>query len=272
MTFLILQMFVYLLVALLLGAAAGWIWRSIGNNQEVETLSRQVNEAKAKIPQLESQVRARDDKLRKVQDAHASTKDEAAKALEFAADNDRELRQKEQEIARLKNQLSQLQSFASDTDSDDVLIDAQLQTETATAATPSGSERKVDTSQPAANEDADEVVAMLHAQIERLEVELADARYQLDIGASDANLRSEVDELTSRLRQKAQEHDRLNRQLEAEKNKVAELEQERELQNKSLQILHQQLEMERQHAGDGAAHRDSAERKDAVAAGAVERA
>ena len=244
MTYLILQIFVYLLVALGLGGAAGWIWRSIGNHQEVEALSRQVNEAKAKVPQLESQLRARDDKLRKITEAQESSAEETAKALEFAAENDRELRAKEQEIARLKAQVAQLQSLSSETDGDTLLIDPLLASKA--AAPGAGDAGNEAPKQAVSSDEADEVVAMLHAQIERLEVELADARYQLDLGASDAGLRTEVDELTSRLRQKAQEHDRLNRALEIEKSKVAELEQERELQNKSLQILHQQLEMERQ--------------------------
>ncbi len=70
--------------------------------------------------------------------------------------------------------------------------------------------------------------------------------------AADAGeqLWDELQSLEQRLKQKGQEHERTSKVLEQEQRRVVELERERELQNKSLQLLHQQLELERERIGD----------------------
>ncbi len=65
-------------------------------------------------------------------------------------------------------------------------------------------------------------------------------------------LRSEILELKGRLREASQEHDRLARSLDQESRKVEELERQRDLQNSSLQVLHQQLELARKTKEDAA--------------------
>lgn len=65
-------------------------------------------------------------------------------------------------------------------------------------------------------------------------------------------LRSEILELKSRLREMSEEQDRLNKMLEQEHRKVQELERQRDLQNSSLQVLHQQLELARENKEDAA--------------------
>ena len=58
-------------------------------------------------------------------------------------------------------------------------------------------------------------------------------------------MRSELVELESRLQHNDQESERLTKVLDQERRRVVELERERELQAKSLQLLHQQLDLER---------------------------
>jgi len=62
-TFLILKIAAYLFVALLLGSAAGWVSRHVAATREIDSLSKQLNENRAKVPQLETLIRVRDDEL-----------------------------------------------------------------------------------------------------------------------------------------------------------------------------------------------------------------
>lgn len=82
-----------------------------------------------------------------------------------------------------------------------------------------------------------------------LQSEIAQLRQQL-VEANEANrpntaLELTIKELEGRLVRKMAEIDRLQRALNSEGRKVVELERERELQNKSLLVLHQQLQMKR---------------------------
>lgn len=97
-------------------------------------------------------------------------------------------------------------------------------------------------SQPASDE-ADSLISALHNEIARLRDALAEA--QTAPGRSAAELERASKELEARLVRKAAELDRLEQALAREERKVRELERERELQNKSLHVLHQQLELER---------------------------
>ena len=65
-------------------------------------------------------------------------------------------------------------------------------------------------------------------------------------------LRSEILKLKGRLRDASQEQDQLDRSLYQESRKVEERERQRDLQNSSLQVLHQQLELARKTKEDAA--------------------
>ena len=81
---------------------------------------------------------------------------------------------------------------------------------------------------------------------DRVEDELA--KHETGPGRSADDLNRSVKELEARLVRKAGELDRLEQALSREERKVRELERERELQNKSLHVLHQQLELERERS------------------------
>ena len=108
-------------------------------------------------------------------------------------------------------------------------------------------------------------IRSLKQEIARLKSELESAKLEImqldamqgtpqpasgDSGEADEDLRHEMLELEARLRQKAEEHKATCKALDKERGKVVELERERELQNKSLQVLHQQLEIERERMMD----------------------
>lgn len=251
MTFLILKIAAYLTVALGLGAAAGWVTRHVSAQRETETTSRALNDNRAKVPQLESLIRVRDDEIARLKQVQEGQDDGVAAANQELQAQVALVREKEIEVGRLKAQLESLQALNSDA-ADDMsvmipaadavstpIIDGELESVDASLVANDVVERAQTSAADAAQ------IASLQARVEALELELADARYAAETAKANTGVRDEMEELTKRLRQKAQDFDRLNRQMEAEKRNVAELERERELQNKSLQVLHQQLELER---------------------------
>lgn len=258
MTFLILKIAAYLTVALVLGIAAGWVSRHVTAQRETETTSRALNDNRAKVPQLESLIRVRDDEIQRIKQAQQGQEESVTQATKELQAQVSLVRDKEVEVARLKAQLDSLQSMNIDAADDmSVMIPAE---DAASTPIVDGELVSADelSAEPVSNDVLDfesaaaepstahlEQIAFLEARIKVLERELTEANFAADTAQADNGIRDEMEELTKRLRQKAQDFDRLNRQMEGEKRKVAELERERELQNKSLQVLHQQLEMER---------------------------
>ena len=96
--------------------------------------------------------------------------------------------------------------------------------------------------------DAMAEAAAAEAEVITLKADLARAGEGANSDSSET-----VAELEARLQRKTEEHDRLARALESEQRRVTELERERELQNKSLRVLHQQLELEKERGQRAAA-------------------
>lgn len=94
-----------------------------------------------------------------------------------------------------------------------------------------------------AEETSNTLITALHAEIARLRQELQQRPTVSHQQTSALELANR--ELEARLVRKLSEVDRLEQALAAEERQVRELERERELQNKSLHVLHQQLELER---------------------------
>ena len=92
------------------------------------------------------------------------------------------------------------------------------------------------------SDGTDDLVAALHSEIAKLRDALNHAEAQ---GGANPEQERMIKELEARLLRKAGELDRLERALSREERKVRELERERDLQNKSLHVLNQQLELER---------------------------
>lgn len=248
MMFLILKIFVYLCVALGMGGGAGWLLRHLAAQKELEEMQRSLQESMAKVPKLESMVRARDERIKSLSNAQAD-QDEALKGSRVQDEQAaRTLREKDLEIARLQSRIETMQRtegedplIAGEALHNDDLLEIGLDPEPQAASdSQEDSAEDVDT-------DADNaLIAGLHAEIERLKEEIATTRIQLEVAQSDDGQRQEIADLTNRLRQKAEDYERLQKALRQEERKVSELERERELQNRSLKVLHQQLEMVRE--------------------------
>ena len=223
MIYLIAKMAVYLLLALGLGGGAGWLLCQYLVARREEQSRRDLHDTQAKIPQLESAVRSRDAQLEQFKERLAEKQDEL-KGMKKAL--------REAEEAARSNAPKVKKDF-------NPLLD--------------------ETPGAPADENAARLEAELadaRATIDQLTGELRDARSQADAqatasagtseGASvDPVLARQIKDLELRLRQRAVECQMLEDQLAQEQRKVLELERERELQNKSLMVLHQQLEVAR---------------------------
>ncbi|MEJ2087271.1 MAG: hypothetical protein P8Y69_02055 [Gammaproteobacteria bacterium] len=247
MIFLILKMFVYLFLALVAGGAAGWILRHIAAARQDEEMQRTLADARARVPQFESLIRSRDEQINRLKEDMKDKDVRINALLDEARDKENELRDKVREARQLAARNEALE---------------MTEGTTAAKVADGAGEATVDVEGDSAGAEK------LKAELARLERELADARVEAADALAEAataaaevvTLKAELDragggevgagrevyELEVRLKQKAEEYDRLVRDLEMERRRVVELERERELQNKSLQVLHQQLELERE--------------------------
>ncbi len=283
MIYLILKMFFYLLLALLAGGAAGWILRHIMAAKQDEDMQRTLADARARVPQFESLIRSRDEQINRLKD-DLKEKDvringlveDVRKAESDAKDKDRVLKQ---HIAQHET-LEDLADVDADGDAGQLLNNDGSPVNDPAAEDSMMGGNTLDLGPTASSVPADADPA-LQAQVIRLEKELRAARSQAADATAEAaaaeaevlTLKSElaraeaevssadsaggaaavddeakrmVAELEARLAQKTMDYERLARDLEVEKRRVIELERERELQNKSLQVLHQQLELEKE--------------------------
>lgn len=265
MIYLILKIFLYLFVSLLLGFGAGWLTRNVVSVRREDELQRSITDARARVPQFESLMRTRDEQLQRLRDEHGG-KDQRINELS------EQIQRKEEAIREKDRELRKVAAHG--------VLDADG---VESSALVGGEVLEFDAAPARASSDT--TVVQLKTDLLRLEQELRDARTEAADAMAEAasaetalaQLRSEsrgatggqgnpaseasaneamakeVAELQARLRQKAEEQERLNKVLETEQRKVVELERERELQNKSLQVLHQQLELERERSDQSAA-------------------
>lgn len=233
MIYLILQMFVYLLLAGIIGGAAGWLLRNLQAQQSEEQARRQVTDAKSKVPQLESLLRGRDEQVTKLKNEIRERRKEHKELVAELKACESKLLEQKREANSWKQKAEAKKEFALDDENDDATdtIIAELSQEIvelkerlASAATPQSVESS-DKSNGQAEEAFAEQQAELVKQQEVLMAELDATRLQ--------NSRLEKEMKNARA------------DLLRQSSAVRELERERELQNKSLQVMHQQLELER---------------------------
>ncbi len=226
MTFLILQILIFLVLASAVGAAAGWLVRNLQAQKTDEAASRAVHDAKSKVPQLESLLRSRDDKNAKLKNELADSKSEIKQQQQNTRQLEQQLSEAEREVKRLKGMVE--------------------------ARTGSGLADADDTFQVEAGPQVDDhIIAELSQEIARLKAELKAAQTQTQ-QQPEAPAQAELDQLQAQLASSERKYTTAANELKIERDKVIELERERELQNKSLQVLHQQLELERTRRMAGA--------------------
>lgn len=186
MIYLIGKIFIYLLAALGVGAAAGWLWRNLQAVDRESALERQLMELRGRLPQMETALRKRDEQL------------DAANA---------ELRAREEALSSQAELMAERDRLAAE------LERLRVQPAATGDALPVDILDSGSSDSPALAEDA-------------------------SAPAGSAAAAAEVAEIREAL-------ERANRALQVERRRVEELSRERELQNRALQALEQQLDMAR---------------------------
>lgn len=252
MIYLILKMFVYLVLALLAGAGAGWILRHLAAARQEEDMQRTLADARARVPQFESLIRSRDEQINRLKE-DLREKDSRINGLVVEVrDAEVALKEKTRELKQLAAEhatIGDLSAAAAPTATPEVLTGGEVLdfgdsgADRALTDAVTRLERELATAKSQAA-DATAEAASAEAEVITLKAELA--RAGSASGASGAQAREAIADLEKRLAQKTMDYERLARDLEVEQRRVLELERERELQNKSLRVLHQQLELERE--------------------------
>ena len=147
MIFLILKMFIYLLLAAAIGGAAGWLFRNLQAQKTEENANRAVNDAKAKLPQLESLLRGRDEQINKLKDQLTEARSQLNEQDQEHRATEQQLKEKEREVRRLQ-QGAEARQMADG--SDDFDVEAMDQ-----------------------SEDTNALITELSSEIARLKAELA---------------------------------------------------------------------------------------------------
>ncbi len=248
MIFLLLEMLVYLLLAAGIGGTAGWLLRNLRAQKAEESANRAANDAKSKLPQLESMVRSRDEQLAKFKNQLNDVKTELKERDRRIHQLDQDLRDQSREAKRWQQTAEARQQGHN---SDIELLDGM-----------SGAEVEAAGSEPLHNEPDNEESAELESRVRQLQLQLAESVAQCNTlqaqleeqaqagGAQDNSeesvLQIELDAARAEVTQMRRRLEEVSTALAAEQNKNTELQREQELQNKSLMVLHQQLELERQ--------------------------
>lgn len=248
MIFLILKMFVYLLLSLLAGAGAGWILRHLAAARQEEDMQRTLADARARVPQFESLIRSRDEQISRLKD-DLKEKDARINGLVVEArDADNALKEKTRELKALAAQQDTLAdlSAADRPASPDVLSGGEVLDFGADDAHRAAVARLEKELAAARAQAADAMAEATAAEAEVITLKAALSRAGGVPTAAAGDHAETIADLETRLAQKTMDYERLARDLEVEQRRVMELERERELQNKSLRVLHQQLELERE--------------------------
>lgn len=257
MIFLILKIFIYLFLALAAGVGAGWILRHVAASKQDDEMQRTLSDARARVPQFESLIRSRDEQINRLKDDLKEKDVRINGLLDESRESENELKEKLREARDLaaRNQTLDVPEEA-DAGAGSAMGET-LEVDLAASDDSQGSNSAVDTQTfqeeiarleqelsgaRAQAADALAEAATAEAEVVTLKAELKRAG-TVEVGEQAAD---DVRDLETRLQQKAAEYERLSGELETEQRRVLELERERELQNKSLQVLHQQLELERE--------------------------
>jgi hypothetical protein len=242
--FLVFKIFAYLAVALGLGAAGGWLLRNLVAMRQEEALNRQLIEARGRVPQLESQIRGLDEKAGRLTEKIREKDTQLGELTQSLNDREGALLEKERALALLQARLDARHRGSSEVRTEDHMLEleevqlgADVVLEGVVAPEPEP-EINIGSSAP----DSSRELLALKDEVNRLNAALEDARTAAASTPHPASV-AEKPELLERIAELEHELERARRALLNEQRRVTELERERELQNRTLQVLHQQLEM-----------------------------
>ena len=119
MTYLIVKIFIYLLLAGGIGFAAGWLFRNFESQKKEERAQRAINDAKSKVPQLESMLRGRDEQIQKLKSESKARRAEMQARDQIAQKKERALLEQQREINQYKQVVQASTPLDFDDDKDD---------------------------------------------------------------------------------------------------------------------------------------------------------
>lgn len=213
MIYLVSQIFFYLAIAMITGVVTGWLLAQLRGRTALASVGMQVSQMHRDIAHRDAALLAAEQRVAEL--AAQPQGPTVSPVLEDIA-------------AQLREQCDAQATQVS-----------KLQFELARVHQEHGAAR-------ASEEASNNLITALHAEIARLRQQLQTRNAVSPKPAEKLELANK--ELEGRLIRKLSEVDRLEQALAAEERRVRELEWERELQHKSLQVLHQQLEMDRKPA------------------------
>ncbi|MAT84868.1 MAG: hypothetical protein CMD39_11335 [Gammaproteobacteria bacterium] len=236
MIFLIAKIFVYLLLALGLGAAAGWLWRHQQATGREAELEKALLDARSRLPQMETALRAREERV-EVLGRELAARDEAVAAHEeTVAARDRAVTELERACADLRQRLAEIEAAGTPETPDHTAAEDEL-------ALHPGDPHAGDTvvaADPAPASDAHGAPVTLPEQ-PGLAADGADQ--SADAGTPPTVTEAEIEALEAELEETRAALASAQNALAGEQRRVTELTRERELQHHALKALEQQLEL-----------------------------
>ena len=213
MIFLLSKIFVYLVLAAVIGAFAGWLLRNLKAQQREESAQRELSDMQAQMSQVESLLRGRDEQLSKMKLELNTRLQETSHNGDRVSDLERELSEQKREVEKWREraQLAQAAELLDGVFDHDVGED----------------------------DDVNEVISALSQEIIDLKQKLETQQQAVPV---DDN---RVDEMNQRVAELEKQLVSAEEALKQERVMRSDLERERELQNQSLKVLHRQLKLDR---------------------------
>jgi len=210
MIYLVSQIFIYLVMAIATGVVTGWLLAQLRSRTVLAGVCSQVNQLRRDLERRDEALVLAEQRVAELSTLPKGPRESPALALIAA-----ELR------VQCEEQATQVNDFQAE------LLGV----------------RQEYSASRAGEEASNNLITALHTEIARLRQELQQRSAVNPKQTAALELANK--ELEGRLVRKLSEVDRLEQALAAEERRIREFERERDLQNKSLHVLHQQLEMER---------------------------
>ena len=212
----------------------GWSFKAFGSRRRETVLQKDIRDAKVSVPQLESNLRSREQLIVRLQDDLQAQRDRMGQLQSEHAERDRQLRSVQTEVRHLTNELSAIKGKS--IDSRDIDLDLLGGQEISAAENLSPLAAKLKTAEQLYDKMKAAVIER-SARIEVLERLLKEAESGISSGEPAMLSNAEIDALHRRLDQSNRSISELNAQvaqLKQDKEMVEELAQKRSKANRSL--------------------------------------
>ncbi len=212
----------------------GWSFKAFGSRRRETVLQKDIRDAKVSVPQLESNLRSREQLIVRLQDDLQAQRDRMGQLQSEHAERERQLRSVQTEVRHLTNELSAIKGKS--IDSRDIDLDLLGGQEISAAENLSPLAAKLKTAEQLYDKMKAAVIER-SARIEVLERLLKEAESGISSGEPAMLSSAEIDALHRRLDQSNRSISELNAQvaqLKQDKEMVEELAQKRSKANRSL--------------------------------------